>query len=320
MLRCFHNRYQLRTKRDEFLRFGQQLRGRGGSAGNGRLPCPHRQYFPSCPETQMRIGIHMNYSTADEVAEQCQTAGVREIFLSTASVRRFEELGPATADQFRSVQDELQARDVQVSGVILPKPSQDNLLGKAEAERAALCETIRAAGQSGIDTALFYPLDDLLYFTEFHEGRPLQIMPGEDGWEAILDFFREVVAIADEVNLRLASHLWAVEVVKGIWDAVPSPNNGVTYCQGMCLIGEDPHTPAATWGMDKIFFAHARNQKRTGPCLMDHDEVPLETGDVDMARCVRALVEANYDGVIIPEHLGPQSMAAAVTYLRTLVN
>ena len=49
--------------------------------------------------------------------------------------------------------------------------------------------------------------------------------------------------------------------------------------------------------MDKIFFAHARNQVRTGPCLMDHDEAPLEDGDVDMASCVRALVESNYDGV-----------------------
>jgi len=100
---------------------------------------------------------------------------------------------------------------------------------------------------------------------------------------------------------------------------VESPNNGVTYCQGMCLIGEDPHTPAETWGMEKIFFAHARNQVRTGPCLRDHDEVPLESGDVDMARCVRALTEASYDGVIIPEHLGPQSIADAVTYLKKLL-
>ena len=99
---------------------------------------------------------------------------------------------------------------------------------------------------------------------------------------------------------------------------MPSPNNGVTYCQGMCLIGEDPHTPVETWGMDKIFFAHARNQVRTGPCLMDHDEAPLEDGDVDMASCVRALVESNYDGVIVPEHLGPQSQTDAVAYLKTL--
>ncbi len=193
------------------------------------------------------------------------------------------------------------------------------MLGTDKAGRAAFCQTIRAAGQSGIDTALFYPLDRFLYFNEYHEDRPLMVMPGEEGWDAVLGFFREVVAVADEVNLRLASHLWAVEILHSIWDAVESPNNGATYCQGMCLIGEDPHTPAETWGMEKIFFAHARNQVRTGPCLMDHDEVPLERGDVDMARCVQALLEARYDGVIIPEHLGPQSLADAVAYLKKLI-
>mgnify|MGYP001229640188 FL=1 len=268
----------------------------------------------------MRIGIHMSYSSADGVVAQCRAAGVDEIFLGAASVPGFEERGHLTPEQLEPVADGLRARDIQVSGIILPPPSPEVVLGKDEAGRNAFCQTIRAAGQSGIDTALFYPLDRLLYFEEFHQGRPLKVMPGEEGWDAVLGFFREVVAVAEEANLRLASHLWAVEVVHGIWEAVPSPNNGVTYCQGMCLIGEDPHTPAETWGMEKIFFAHARNQVRTGPCLMDHDEVPLESGDVDMARCVSALAVAGYDGVIIPEHLGPQSLAEAVTYLKTLID
>ena len=267
----------------------------------------------------MRIGIHMGYSGADEVAQQCRSAGVDEIFLSAASVPGFDERGHLTPDLYKPVGDELRARDIQVSGMILPVPSQEAVLGQDATARSAFCETVRATGQSGIDNTLFYPLDRFLYFHEFHEGRPLMVMPGEEGWDAVLDFFREVVAIAGEVNLRLASHLWAVDVVHGIWDAVPSPNNGVTYCQGMCLIGEDPHTPAETWGMDRVFFAHARNQVRTGPSLMDHDEVPLESGDVDMARCVQALIAADYDGVIIPEHLGPQSVGDAVAYLKTLI-
>ena len=137
----------------------------------------------------MRVGIHMGYSSADEVVEECRDAGVNEIFLRAGTVPGAEERGYATTDEFKSVQDELQARDVLVSGVMLPPPSQENLLGKAETERAAYCQTIRSAGQSGIDTALFYPLDRFLYFNEYHESRPLQIMSGEEGWDAILDFF-----------------------------------------------------------------------------------------------------------------------------------
>ena len=68
--------------------------------------------------------------------------------------------------------------------------------------------------------------------------------------------------------------------------------------------------------MERIFFAHASNKVRHGPCLLDHKEVPLDSGDVDMARCVRALIEAEYKGVIIPEQLGPQSQPDAVAYIK----
>ena len=94
------------------------------------------------------------------------------------------------------------------------------------------------------------------------------------------------MSVADEVNLKLANHLWAVDVLHEVWDTVPSPNNGVTYCQGMSLFGEDPHSPVETWGMDRIFFCHARNQVRHSQVMMDHDEVPLDSGDVDIPRCV----------------------------------
>ena len=267
----------------------------------------------------MRIGIHMGHSDADQIVGECRDLGVDDIFLGAGAVPGFAERGYLRADDCRSFAEQLAERDILVAGMILPVPSKEAVLGQRETERADLCRTIQAAGQSGIDAALFYPLDRLLYFHEYHPGRPLMVMPGEDGWAAVIEFFREVVGAADAGNLKLANHLWAVDVLHAIWDAVDSPNNGVTYCQGMSLIGEDPHAPAETWGMERIFFAHARNQVRHGPSLMDHEEVPLESGDVEIARCVRALVAGGYDGVIAPEHLGPQSLAAAIAYLRALL-
>ncbi|MCY3762514.1 MAG: hypothetical protein OXH50_14795, partial [Gemmatimonadetes bacterium] len=185
----------------------------------------------------MRIGIHMGYSSADQVAAECRACGVGEIFLSANSVPGFEERGHATAGEFTRVIEELRERGVLVSGVILSPPSQEAVLGTDLEERRALCETIRAAGRAGIDTSLFYPLDRFLHFHEYHEGRPLMVMPGDEDWGKVVAFLREVVAAADEVGLRLGNHLWAVDVVHSIWEAAPSPNNGVTYCQGMWLIG-----------------------------------------------------------------------------------
>ncbi len=268
----------------------------------------------------MRVGIHAGSNSADEIAASCRDAGVDEIFLSAGSVPGAADQGFMTPDAFKPFRDMLQERGVQVSGMIASPPSKEAVLGTNESEVDALCQTLRAIGESGIDVVLFYPLDRLIYFQEYHPGRPLMVMPGEDGWDMVIQFFRRVVGVADEVNLRLANHLWAVDVLHSIWDTVKSPNNGVTYCQGMSLFGEDPHSPVGTWGMDRIFFCHARNQIRHGQIMMDHDEVPLDSGDVDIPRCVRALLKAEYNGLIIPEHLGPQSIPDAVAYLKRLID
>ena len=94
---------------------------------------------------------------------------------------------------------------------------------------------------------------------------------------------------SDEVTLKIANHVWAVDLLREIWNTVGSPNIGVAYCQGMYIIG-----------------------------FPGHEEVPLDEGDVDIAQCVKALAKAGYDGLIIPEHLGNGNMAEAVIYLKSL--
>ena len=63
----------------------------------------------------MRIGIHMGYSSADEVVEQCRESGVNEIFLSATSVPGFAERGHLTQEDFKPIGEELAARGILVS-------------------------------------------------------------------------------------------------------------------------------------------------------------------------------------------------------------
>jgi len=89
----------------------------------------------------------------------------------------------------------------------------------------------------------------------------------------------------------------------------------------MYIFGEDPHIAVDEWGVDRIFFCHARNLIRHGPSFQEYEEVPLDKGDVDIALCVRNLMEAGYNGVIIPEHLGKgENISDAVNYLRKIID
>lgn len=269
----------------------------------------------------MRIGIHAGSSNADQIVEQCRQAGVDEVFLRAGAVPEFAERGYISSGGVEAFKDALADLGVRVSGTITPVPSKEAVLGDNEAELTNLCKTLRAMGEAGIETTLFYPLDRFIYFEEYHPGRPLELVPGGDGWDAVIEFFKRVVGVADEVDLKLANHLWAVDMLHAIWDAVGSPNNSVTYCQGMYIFGEDPHTAVDTWGIERISFCHARNLVRHGPSFREYEEVPLDSGDVDIARCMRSLAEAGYDGVIAPEHLGKGgSISDAVAYLKKLVD
>lgn len=269
----------------------------------------------------MRVGIHAGSNQPEPIAEQCRQAGVDEVFLAAGALPGFAERGYLKPDDIEAFRDALAELGVKVSGMIAPVPSQEAVLGNNEAELSNLCRTLRAMGEADIETTLFYPLDRFIYFQEYHPGKPLSVTPDGEEWDSVIQFFRRVVSVADEVDLKLANHLWAVELLHAIWDAVESPNNGVAYCQGMYIFGENPHTAVDQWGIDRIFFCHARNLIKHGPSFQDYEEVPLDKGDVDIALCVRNLMAAGYEGVIIPEHLGENgSMSDAVSYLKKIID
>ncbi len=269
----------------------------------------------------MKVGIHAGSSDPDKIAEQCRQVGVDEVFLRVGVDPGFAERGYLDADSVKAFRDKLAELGIGASGMVTPVPSREMVLGDDEAGLDNLCKTLKAMGEGGIEATLYYPLDKFIYFKEYHPGQPLELTVGGEGWDKVIEFFRRVTSAADEVNLKLANHLWAPDMQQAIWEEVPSPSNGVTYCQGMYIFGEDPHTAVDTWGIDRIFFSHARNLIRHGPGFWEYEEVPLDKGDVDIAHCVRSLMDAGYDGLIIPEHLGEgTTLAESIAYLKGLID
>ena len=120
----------------------------------------------------MRVGIHAGSSDPDQVVEQCRQAGVDEAFLSVRIDPGYSERGYLSSEVVKKFIDDLSERGIRASGMITPVPSKEMVLGEDEAGVENLCKTIRAMGEAGIETALYYPLDKFIYFKEYHPGQP----------------------------------------------------------------------------------------------------------------------------------------------------
>ncbi len=138
----------------------------------------------------------------------------------------------------------------------------------------------------------------------------------EKMWDNITYFLKAVIPVAEKANVKMALHpddpplplLRGIAriVISGanyrrIMNIVPSPVNGVTYCQAnFVAMGEDVKALAKEWlAQKKIFFVHFRDVEGQREYFREtfHDN-----GPTDMAGMLKIYHEGGFDGPIRPDH------------------
>jgi mannonate dehydratase len=138
----------------------------------------------------------------------------------------------------------------------------------------------------------------------------------EKMWANITHFIKEVMPVADKCRVRMALHpddppvsplrgiariLTSARAYRRVMDIVPSPMNGVTFCQAnFKLMGEDIYALAKEWASKKkIFFIHLRDVEGTKEKF---HETFHDNGPTDMVRILQIYSKAGFDGPIRPDH------------------
>jgi len=135
-------------------------------------------------------------------------------------------------------------------------------------------------------------------------------------WDNMEYFLKAVVPVAEKAGIRMALHpddppvsplrgigriLISAAAFRRVMTTVPSPVNGVTFCQAnFKLMGEDIATLAAEWcRQEKIFFVHFRDVAGTRERFREtfHDN-----GPTDMGRMLQIYSQGGFDGPIRPDH------------------
>jgi mannonate dehydratase len=135
-------------------------------------------------------------------------------------------------------------------------------------------------------------------------------------WDNITYFLKAVIPAAEKHGIRMALHPDDPPIPKlrgiariaisaanfrRIMNIVPSPVNGVTFCQAnFKAMGEDIYSLAREWCREgKIFFVHFRDIEGQGEYFREtfHDN-----GPTDMVKMLQIYHDAGFRGPMRPDH------------------
>lgn len=138
----------------------------------------------------------------------------------------------------------------------------------------------------------------------------------EKMWQNCEYFIKAVMPVADKFKVKMALHpddpplsplrgiariITSRRAYERIMNMVPSPYNGVTFCQAnFVLMKEDIYSLAKEWcSKNKVFFVHYRDVDGERAHFREtfHDN-----GPTDMVRILEVYSKAGFNGPIRPDH------------------
>lgn len=161
-------------------------------------------------------------------------------------------------------------------------------------------------------------------------------------WGNLSWFLNRILPVAEAAGVVMAAHpddppletvrrqprlVHRPELYQRLLDLSPSCANALELCVGTVaeMATGDVHEAVAKYAAQgRIAYVHLRNVRGRVP---HYRETFIDEGDVDVARVIRTLREANFDGVVVPDH-APQmtcdapwhaGMAFAMGYLNALI-
>ncbi len=147
------------------------------------------------------------------------------------------------------------------------------------------------------------------------QGRMQETISAKDLWQNLERFLQELLPVAERFGVTFAAHpddpplpnllgkdriLNCVEGFERLVKLVPSPRNGVCFCQGtFATMGVDIPATIRRLG-PHIKYVHFRDAQGTAA---DFAETFHDNGPTDMAAAMRAYRDAGFSGPLRPDHV-----------------
>jgi len=224
------------------------------------------------------------------------------------------------------------------------------------------CRTVENVGRAGVPI-LGYSFHEKIWRTSRHtrgrggaqftsydhalmENAPqaaLAQIGEEQLWDHYEYFIRQMMPVAESVELKMALHpddppispiagrgylFTNVGAFQRALDMVPSPSNGLLFCQGCFteMLGKGVFDAIRHFGgQGKVFYVHFRNVVGKLPRFR---EAFIDNGDINMLKAMKVWKETGFGGPMIPDHYprlvadseeAHRARAHAVGYIKALM-
>ncbi|SOC37609.1 mannonate dehydratase [Salinicoccus kekensis] len=136
-------------------------------------------------------------------------------------------------------------------------------------------------------------------------------------FENLIYFLEHIIPVAEEEDVLMAIHPddppWSIfglpriitgaEALRKLFKAVPSKNNGITFCTGSYgASSENDLFEIIDVAKDRIYFVHARNVKWTGERSFQETSHSIHDGSLDMVGIIEKLIKEGINVPIRPDH------------------
>jgi D-mannonate dehydratase len=269
----------------------------------------------------MKVGIHAFSRDSHTAAgvERARQAGAEAVCLSVEQIDGRETHGVPELDALKAAVGLYDAAGIPATHGYAGRWSNELMLddpARAE-EFDRLVATLRGMAAVGMKGVLFYTTPE----------KPSDPTEVEAVFDRFVAFCNRLGAVTDDLGIGIACHPWVSrpELLHGfkrlhqMTERVPHASLGITYCPGGALAGDDMHWVREAFA-GRIHFAHLRDQIGD---YRSFEEVFPGTGTVGIPGVIQALAASGYDGLLCPEHLGPEPPgrdveAEAVAYAKSL--
>jgi sugar phosphate isomerase/epimerase len=251
----------------------------------------------------MKLAINVGTvadGTLDGCLRYCQDLEVEGVVLTAAAVPGYQETRVLDAAALKA-----QVAAVHDAGLTTgtmqywpPYPIADEV--QAMAALSGLARNMDAAAEAGINV--------LAMFTSLN--RPVDPADEDAEWDKLIRFYSRLTGEAEQRDLKIAAHfsghqgrslLAGSNAYRRLFEAVPSPSNGLTFCIGNAWVSDGERTYNLMREFaDRTFFVHMRSTKISwgeSPYWWSIPDGP------DIPRAFGVLQEVGYDGFVASEHM-----------------